>query len=772
MVLLLLGLPVRGVRAAGFCHEASGYVHDTYSRPISGASVRVGGACGDIVFTDTSGHYTNYVEGGPLGGSESAYVTKTGFVSEIGYISGGVLGGEGNNFTLRFDLSASLSPTALRPGNPLTIQASSTAPPPGDPLQAGSRMIAQPPSGLRLDLTQGVTDAAGWTAWSGSFTPPVGTADGSYVMKVCAVEKTFAGNCDQAAALGPPSIATQVRSLPYQVDDTPPSVASSSPARFGDALRLSTVSVTWQDLTSGIDPSSMLMWIDGVPAAVSVSGSTVSASAAGIAPGIHVVKVEARDRAGNTATDSFLFTLVSISGSAGTASLVEQTVPVNPGGTIPPPSTVSFPAPQVDVSQTTETIGASTRVGTGVASRAFSLGTADIVFRNGALTSTVTVSVPTSTESHPVATLAPSGAPLRAVVPARRVSIPAIMVNVPAGFNTPGSTATLVAKTVPLGSHVLPAGSFLQNLPVKAPVLGTIGVCLTGDGGGTYGSCEVDPQGGVTIGTDATGDVRYAYVPTDQVEDSSGNATTVQTCSGCDPGGPFRPKSYASLALQCPTVTLPTGTYNLCTGVPGGLAAPGPWAAYLNAWLYREADHSRFPLWQQNHAEAGMSACPNGLSGQAKAQTYRLVANTTANDGSAGAIIGGTWDDPNNRRGEDEVVYLGRLTGNNRQQVEDPAITYQLSNANGPQLKVLQQGSYLPVRVGVSVTPTGAEVPQAAATSTGWQLATAATSPGSGIDGSLQLFTGTEYRSPTVPGSYNLSATLAFQFVLDLGGCG
>lgn len=206
--------------------SASGFVKDVFGRPLSGARVAFvdpdpdrPGCYGGPVLTDASGHYKIAMRF-CVGCSWPAQASKTGFASETHsiYVSLTAVNDPRNDFVLKHDMTASLSPAAIRSGESLSITASTTAPPPSE--NPGSRVIAQLPSGLSKNLTQGATDSNGWTTWTGTHTPPAG--DGTFTIKVCGVRETFVGNCDQAASINPAQTVTRVVSLQYKVDDSPP----------------------------------------------------------------------------------------------------------------------------------------------------------------------------------------------------------------------------------------------------------------------------------------------------------------------------------------------------------------------------------------------------------------------------------------------------------------------------------------------------------------------------------------------------------------------
>lgn len=764
------GCPQRGVTVWS---TISGKVLDVRGGPIAGATVYW---TYKSTTTDGEGRYSILLDAQcptDLWATHSLYAPRS------IYIENPVLASAvSQDFVLPYRLSTSVSPSAFNnnPQKTLTFTTYTTAP------AAGTRAIVQLPDGSVIQLASVVSDRAGWSKWTGAWSVPAGTPDGRYTYKSCALDELAAGTCDAVVGL----LLSEVAAATYAGDSVAPVVASTWPPRFGDVLQLASITATWQDPVSGVDPASLKMWIDGVQASVSISGSSASTSASGVTAGIHLVEVEASDLAGNLRRDSFLFTLVTIAASPGTATLLEATVSVNPSGQIPPPSKVRFVAPQVAVSETTETLNATTRVGYGTSRRDFGLGAVDVVFRNElGVTTTVSVTVPPSTESHWLGALGPSTGPLKAVIGAHNTSIPDIAVSVPTGFNTSGSTASLVSKVVQLGNPLLSSGAFLSNTySGKVPVLGTIGYCFSGDAAGRAVECDVDLSARVVAKVPGLPDQSVA-VPIYQDPDAVTNTVEPDCSKGCEgnaAGNAYWRFGSASMVLKCPAIERsPIPPRNLCSGMANQYVTNGPWGVFLNAWIYKEAGAGLFPLWQQDRASATSAQCPNGAAGSVKGWTYRVAANTTANDGSEQAIVGGTWDDPVHRNPADGFVYLGERTGNNRKS-EPYAVAFQLSNESPigsgqftTQLVIRQEGYYVTATAEASMDARGQTTQSASSTTNGWQWDTtpdaslAVTTPG--ISGDLQIMTGSEFRSPKVSGNYNLSAQLAFQFVLEFS-CG
>ncbi|MBI4729520.1 MAG: hypothetical protein HY775_08485 [Acidobacteria bacterium] len=745
--------------------DISGTVSDVRGNPIAGAVVYW---TYGLVETDSGGRYRIRVAGdGPvkLTADHALFLWRS-----VQIDNPLVAQALPQDFRLPHLLGLRLDPDAFNPSAPATIQVEtvSTAP------REGTKVVAELPSGdaIELSFDSEFGSPNGWRRWIGSFGVAQGSPDGLYSVRACALDALAPSDCDLPEGLR----LSQQKADAYAADSLPPEVTSTSPARFADVLELASISATWADATSGVDPASLSLAIDGTPAQASVSGATVSVAGSGIPPGIHLVELSARDLAGNLAQDSFLFTLVTLTASPATAALLEETVEVNPDGSVIPPSQITFHSPRVQVSGFEEELDASTWVGYGKLERPFALGEVEVRFQNETgLATGVLTQVPAASAVHDGVTLSPSAHPLTARIPTAEMALADIAVDVPLGYGTRGSTATLVAKTVPLGPSVS-VGAFLGNgLTGRVPVAGTIGVCFSGVRGGSANrvECEVDGSAQVRKGKWAP-----AYMGVVTAPDRSDEGIVRQECTPSPPsGGCVWWDSWATgLAVTCPTVTLAVEERNLCTGLPP-LAGPTEvaWSGRLNAWVYDEPGGS--PLWQQNHADDGVMSCPNGQGngqgGSLTGRTFRLVAGSAALDGSLDAILGGTWSlkPPDGRDTHTKLdVLLGAVSGNS----EDAGPTeaaFQVSTANSG-LVVLRQGDgyYVRDRAG-RVDALGRTTPSASATANGWQLEELTEVPDPtadlGIARRVQITTGTEFRIDPTPETYQLVATLAYQFALD-----
>ena len=115
----------------------------------------------------------------------------------------------------------------------------------------------------------------------------------------------------QGAADHAPRLVLVVESPSF--DEVPPSLAMTAPTRNILVNEPSpTVTVTYSDGGSGIDPASFQLLIDGQDATASCTTGTQSASChpSGLAAGNHTLQAQVHDHAGNSAQSSFSFQLL------------------------------------------------------------------------------------------------------------------------------------------------------------------------------------------------------------------------------------------------------------------------------------------------------------------------------------------------------------------------------------------------------------------------------------------------------------------------------
>lgn len=788
LTLVAIATQATSVKAESCGSSAEGYVRDPFGRAIPGARVYAP-FCQDESITDSQGRYKVNING-LLGGSDEATASKQGFVSQTKTIYAGYQAiGKDNNFTLYFDLSASLSPSAIKSGQSLLIEASTTAPPPGGLLESGSRTIAQLPNGLRKNLNQGATDASGWTYWSGSYTPPAG--DGTYTIKVCAVDKGYAsGNCDQAAALSPPKVVTPIRSLSYTVDDTPPSLIGRTPSPGRDWLdRRPTVEVLVSDGNgSGVNAASLTLRLDGALVAASYSSSSGVLSfqpSNNLALGLHTVTATASDVLGNaSAPYSFTFDTVQLAATSATASIPAVTVQVNPSGSVVPPNKVTFVAPPLRRGSFQVTLTSSLEVGYGTVDSVPNLSSAAVEFNNETgIPKTVSAGLSSATIPDLVANLASTRDVIGVTIAERTAALPNLTVNVPAGYGTRGSTATLRMNAVSFTPrpHATGAalGSNIPDQPWEIRGWHLMGLAVQ-TGGGTDISAGTYPivRMGCAPGENCPVVIEPSVLGSAQVPQPYGQDLPPDL----DPAGSPGTVNGCAAGYTCVEVngTQPTSTF---WSVPGMIASAGYHRLYSIA--PSGGSPSRYVAWQQSYIDLNPVSCGELLLETFGNTTRSLTSawapslaspGLAATSGSSGQEFTdddpgpAAWDrnyfagSPLTSRGK-EIVYLGRpeyrigsrayLAGNPDAAVE-------------PQL--LQQPDGVFVLSGDFTGATGSridELGQIVSESRGsYNLWTPATS---GYDRSAVVHTGTEYVGST--SSYTFESALAFRILLDTTAC-
>lgn len=825
MLLLVASLGLSPVASATVitCIPASGVVRDVYDNPLSGATVTVipTGCSGRTATTDAQGRYQVNVPvqagySSPASGSPSpngqppphpgvrAQASKAGNAASAHDIYANVGPEPYNDFTLRFELTASLSPSAVQSGDTISIEASTTAPPPS--ASPAGRVIARLPDGTRLDLVPGVTDPmTGYTPWSGSTTAAENAAEGWYTIEVCAVDAAFTGDCGQAVTIGGSMLLSPLIPVDYIVDNTAPVVGTTYPSRFETILSAQFFGLQWADPGSGLDLVTAVFWLDGAVVTPIVDGSgLVGLSGSSMTPGIHLVEATLADTAGNVASDSFIFALASLDATATTASLPGVTVPVTSTG--PLSGKAVFSGVQLDVGSFTATLSASTQVGIARARRQITIGEVEVVFNNGTpLEQRLAVTSPIASSEHELAVIAPSATPLSAALPSGPATVPTFEVNAPPGYTTSGSTARLVPKTVavdpapmsPVGTELFEAGFSSQVVVTTA-----VTVCLEGDPGGSVKSnCTQAPA--------PTGQVYYAgrpalplLSPVQGPVDGDLEKSKPPVCvpasagNGCvdpvpgDPKVDFINSAHSSLVFGCTRYrfsadgTLPEVWRNLCTGTDAPVLSPdGYLGAYVNGWVFHDWGGG-FPFFQQDHVDPAEDLCPNepSGSGRVRGSAYRTAANVQALDGaSGGGLIGGAFKrhsdlatDPQVRLGastratsaSDEIVGIQTSTEADQGYVIAPSGALMVTSLG-------QNEGYYHVVGGTSIDALRTRLQDPLATANAWDadgvpLANASDKPRT--TSRVQLVTGTEFRTPA-PDGYALLARLEVQFVADFSGC-
>lgn len=677
------------------------------------------------------------------------------------------------NFNMKFRLVTSASPAAFNTlslggsATRITFSSDTTAP-------ANVTVPLQPPMGQPFQLVRDVTAQvpAGWIRWKGTWDVPTSTTEGNYAFSSCVLPSSSATTCGGA------NLISELASSQISYDVTGPVVQAFQPASFSDVTLANTISASWTDATSGVDPTTLTLLIDGNTLVTSTSGSTIMGSGATLQPGVHLLQSSARDRAGNTQTKSSIFAITSITATAATATLQSSTVPVNSSGAAPGPSTVRITAPLVSVAGFNETVNASVRVGYSTVSRSFALPTTAVRFQklNGSVID-VSVTIPTSEATHQLGIVSPSAAATSAWIPPAEMHLADVVVAVPQGYEIQGTTATLGEATASLGASSTSTPAFAVDFPSRLPISGEIQACL-----GQTVRCVSGSWAAVHIvpGMDAP-PVPIALQGV--VEDPHGEERTGASCSmGCPQAESNNSSRSGGALFGCTVYPIAATPINLCNGGTTATSADGAAAVWLNAFVYQYSELGTLKdfVFQQNSARPSQDICPNGTGGsiddRIRGSVFRLAANQTPLDFSASPIAGGVWRaNGTSNTSTSQVVKLGAVTQFEENGQPQNAGPFQLDSSSSLGLVVNTLASNLGtywVRTDQTVDAfgLGRGAADAGSTVNAWQLdPSGKIAGGAGTTQAVQLITGTNYASHGA--SLEQLIRLSFQVVLDYGEC-
>lgn len=477
-------------RAHAFgCSTAQGTVRDTLGRPIAGATVAlVGEACESREYqTGTDGSFVTRISG--VISTKSVLVTKPGFVDLSTEVYSDSHPLKDNDFTLKFAHVIDATPYAQRSGNVEVITARTVAPPSVDvrvDVKRDSDLIA-------TELAYSHSDE-GWNYFRGQFSHPVGDPTRYYTLASCAVGSSFSGSC-QEAALVSGALLSEVGQTSYWIDDIPPELTSVIPEPERNLInnRRPFIQVNASDLQSGVSDGKL--WLDGALVDSSIHTSPAEGwyvpQVCGCGPiarlefwppgdlglGVHEVRYELTDSAGNITSGSWQFGIVSFISSAPNGSLRSQEVDVNPSGVIVgAPTSVTFRDVVVDVSEFTGSFSAAPFPGYDRLRFGLSLSTANVRFYN----ETPVASDPVAAGLAPVfvekfgGILLPSNQPSAVRFSSSSIVIPSVTVNVPAGYNTQGSKAVLSMVNRLASTPYFQTQTLALIPPVTLPVVASL----------------------------------------------------------------------------------------------------------------------------------------------------------------------------------------------------------------------------------------------------------------------------------------------------------
>ncbi|MFN2642225.1 MAG: hypothetical protein ABR548_10135, partial [Actinomycetota bacterium] len=458
----------------------TGFVHDTLDAEVPGACIYwySGGNFG-AVKADSHGVYdirvlldpTDYVylyavpykNGVPDYSKYSFQFKKLSFTDAV----------IPQNYYLPYLLNTTVTPAAFKNSPQKTITFVSYSPAP----RSGYQFVLQLPSGARLPMDYDVTysDPNGWQRFTASWSVPLGTTNGTYQFESCVLVATATGNCDanapsNPAAPPPRNLISQIASNSFIVDSVAPVLGAAAPVpNHNTTNRQPTISVSAVDGLSGINESTVAATLDGAPASAFYwSGSISFSPAQALALGVHSVSISVSDAAGNAATLSWQFAVVSVTASPTSASVTSVTVNVNPQHKIPPPSQLTFTNVPVSLRSFGLSLSSSP-LSSGIAAltRRVVFSNLKVAFANelGQVPPPVSAPITSVTFSGNAAVLEPNSGSLRVLALLKSSSIASVTVGVPAGFVvTDQSTATISSVDQSADSSVT-MGIALDPLP-------------------------------------------------------------------------------------------------------------------------------------------------------------------------------------------------------------------------------------------------------------------------------------------------------------------
>lgn len=294
------------VASAVSTYDFVGTVTDQLGTPLAGAYVSDGG---QVVTTNAEGRYT-LGESSP--GTFDLIASRPGMAQEgVMYTVTVPAGDYTQNFSLLYLIGGSLENPYLSTVN----GSASTVVSIRDWAPANPSCVeVTDSSGSTGQATYASTNTDGTSNWSYTFVVPRGTPEGSYSLSV------VADDCASGQPL------TTTGTVPYQVDNTPPTISSPAPSAYTNRTA-PLVSFKAQDGLSGVNPSTATLSLDGTtePLTATPDGpaevfSYSVPTSARLGAGSHVVTVAVSDRAGNSTSYSWTFQVDTIPPTISTPS--------------------------------------------------------------------------------------------------------------------------------------------------------------------------------------------------------------------------------------------------------------------------------------------------------------------------------------------------------------------------------------------------------------------------------------------------------------------
>lgn len=245
---LVSGLTGVSAKVGDPCHPVSGTVRNPLGIALSGATVSVPEVkrcqlpdSPRTVTTGSDGTYTLQVVGTAEGAQAEVTASKAQFLPEtqlarFSVLDGAdsssdsgaaVLGTTGQNFSLRYELTPTIAPSAVHPGDVVNVSAASAM-----PTSAGSVVLNA--GGTSVTLIPQST-VSGVTTWAGTYTTSGAADDGAYSVSVCGL-RPGETQCNSIGN-GTPRL-TGIVPASYFVDTAAPTTVAGTivPLEGGNAL--------------------------------------------------------------------------------------------------------------------------------------------------------------------------------------------------------------------------------------------------------------------------------------------------------------------------------------------------------------------------------------------------------------------------------------------------------------------------------------------------------------------------------------------------------
>lgn len=292
-------VPADGAAAGPSLVRIIGTVADALGRPLEGARVST---TSRAVYTAADGSYV--LDMGTSTGRFAVTAIRQDTLSQTQDVDALTPGDYTADFTLLYRIVGEIEPPAVSTATgdaSALLTVATFAPLPGSPGEAGGAScvyVSDSRTGQTAAAVYGSTADDGASYWTHAVQLLQGTPEGAHQL-------TFlARDCATGTALTYDSFA-----LTYVVDNTSPTLSDPAPAGW-IATSSPQVSVAVADTGgAGFDPSTASIEVDGIPLATTYAAGKISAAASGLAPGAHSAVASLQDKAGNSSSISFAFSV-------------------------------------------------------------------------------------------------------------------------------------------------------------------------------------------------------------------------------------------------------------------------------------------------------------------------------------------------------------------------------------------------------------------------------------------------------------------------------